>query len=376
MRIWKILLWLVFVWAAYHLVRDILQDILGIHNRFTEFLHYEAQQELLPDWLKIIHLDNNLGRWLTIPIAVFYLLAVPISWIIKKFGILEVIMIAVGVYVGVVWLTNVVYDSRTMIEWQQLPYENTFQFKNATMSYRKLGNGKPIILLHGSVIRWPQIGEFETKLTEQHTVFLPDMPGFGASDVITGARHNTDLFAEALCAFVKETDLEDAPIVGWSLGTVTTVKAAVNGCLQGKLILVGMPGAVSGWKFELIRRIPLGIQKLLAATRWGQENLLIPILRENIGYEKGNSEEFFRLVSQTAPQSIVEIDYKKEIERDLPLSLKKVKNEVVFIYGENDKLRGTIGSLIGNYITVPGGTHNTFRTNPQGTLEAVKNSLD
>lgn len=84
MRIWKVLLRLVFVWAAYHLVRDILQDILGVHNRFTEFLHYEAQQELLPQWLKIIHLDNNLGRWLTIPLAVFYLLAVPISWRIKK----------------------------------------------------------------------------------------------------------------------------------------------------------------------------------------------------------------------------------------------------------------------------------------------------
>lgn len=219
-------------------------------------------------------------------------------------------MIAVGVYVGVVWLTNVIYDSRTMIGRQRLPYENVYQFRGVTMSYRKFGEGRPIVLLHGSVINWPQIGEFETGLAELHTVYLPDMPG-----------------------------------------------------------------NVSGWKFELTRRIPLGIQQWLITTRWGQEKLL-PILMENIGDEEGNVEELFELVSHTDPRSIVEVDYKKEIERDLPLSLKKVKNEVVFIYGENDKLRGTIGSLIGNYITVPGGTHNTFRTNPQGTLEAVKNSLD
>lgn len=67
------------------------------------------------------------------------------------------------------------------------------------------------------------------------------------------------------------------------------------------------------------------------------EKLLLPILRENIGEEKGSIEEFFELVSHTDPRSIVEVDYKKEIEHDLPLSL------------------------------------NTFRTNPQGTLEAVKN---
>ena len=97
--------------------------------------------------------------------------------------------------------------------------------------------------------------------------------------------------------------------------------------------------------------------------------------RRGGGSEKGNIEEFFKLVSYTDPRSIVEVDYKKEIEQDLPLSLNKVENEKVFIYGENDKLRGTTDSLIGNYITVPGGTHNTFRSNPLGTLGAVRSAL-
>lgn len=357
------------------MVRDIFQDILNIHSPFTEFLHYEAQYELIPPVLRLIYPGGSLGRYSTFPLEIFALFAIPKALRNKRFGWLDGILLAIGVWAGMMWLINVAFDSRTIMRRQQLPYQNTFQFRGATMGYRKLGNGRPIILVHGSVINWPQIGEFEKGLAQSYEVYLPDMPGFGASDAINGERHNTDLFAEALCSFVKEASLESAPVVSWSLGTVTTVKAAEQGCIEGKLILVGMPGKVSGWKFELARRVPLEIHKWLVATRWGQENLLVPILRENIGGEKGNVGEFFELVSHTDPRSIVEVDYKKEIERDLPLSLNKVENRMVFIYGENDKLRGTTDSLIGDYITILGGTHNTFRTNPRGTLEAVRNAL-
>jgi len=374
-QFWKFCLTLAFVWAAYHLVRDIFQDILNVHSPFTEFLHYETQYDVLPPILKLVYIGGDFGRFLTFPIEIFALFAIPKALRNKRFGWLDGILLTVGVWSGIMWLINVAYDPRVAMKRLQLPLEHTFQFRGARMNYRKLGNGKPIILVHGSVINWPQIGEFEKGLAQSYEVYLPDMPGFGASDAINGKRHNTDLFAEALCAFVKETNLREAAVVGWSLGTVTTAKAAANGCLQGKLILVGMPGKVGGWKFELARRTPLEILKWLVATRWGQENLLIPILRENIGSEKGNLEEFFELVSHTDPRSIVEVDYKKEIERDLPLSLNKVKNKMVFIYGENDKLRGTTDSLIGNYITVFGGTHNTFRINPSGTFEVVRNAL-
>lgn len=372
---WKFGLVLAFVWAGYHLVRDIFQDILNIHNPFTEFFHYETRYDILPPILKLVYIGGDFGRFLTFPIEIFALLAIPKALGNKRFGRLDWALLAIGVWAGIMWLINVAYDPRTMTKRQQLPFENTFEFRRAKMNYRKLGSGEPIVLVHGSVINWPQIGEFETKLAEENTIYLPDMPGFGASDAINGERYNTDLFAEALCSFVKEAGLEGAPVVGWSLGTVTTVKAAAKGCLQGKLILVGMPGKVGGWKFEVARRIPLWIQKWLVATRWGQERLLVPILRENIGEEKGSIEEFFELVSHTDPRSIVEVDYKKEIERDLPLSLNKVKNEVVFIYGENDKLRDTADTLIENYFVVPGGSHNIFRSNPLGTLEVVKNVL-
>lgn len=257
----------------------------------------------------------------------------------------------------------------------QLPYEQTYSFRGATMSYRRFGSGPPIILLHGSVIRWPQIGEFEQRLAEDHTVYLPDMPGFGASDAIGGMRHNTNLFADALCRFLEQTKLRDALIIGWSLGTVTAVKAAAQGCAKGKLILVGMPGRVTGWLFDVMRHVPLVIQERLVATRFGKEQLLIPILRHNIGAEQGRFEEFMELISHTDPRAIIEVDYKKEIEEDLRFSLKTMENERIFMYGEHDKLRWTVSDFITGQVVIPRGTHSVFRTNPKGTLRAINQFL-
>lgn len=257
----------------------------------------------------------------------------------------------------------------------QLPYDQKYLFRGAMMSYRKLGSGPPIVLLHGSVIYWPQIGEFEQRLAENYTVYLPDMPGFGASDAINGVRHNTDLFADVLCRFLEQTKLRNTPIVGWSLGTVITVKAAARGSAKGKLILVGMPGRVNGWLFDVVRHTPLAIQERLVTTRFGKEHLLVPILRHNIGVEQGRLEEFMELISHTAPRAIIDVDYKKEIEEDLPFSLKKMKNERMFMYGEHDKLRWTVSDLVVGPVVIPSGTHNVFRSNPKGTLRAINQFL-
>src|SRR3990167_320412 len=130
-----------------------------------------------------------------------------------------------------------------LVKRHQLKPERSYFFNNARMGFSVIGKGKPVILLHGSIISNPWYG-FEEELAKFYKVYIPYLPGFGSSDAVNGKRHTTDLFADALCTFVNETKQNYTPVVALSLGGVVTVKSAAKGCIRGELILVGMPGKV------------------------------------------------------------------------------------------------------------------------------------
>lgn len=259
---------------------------------------------------------------------------------------------------------------------QKLPYQKTYQFMDSTMSYEVIGKGESIILLHGSMYSNCWKG-FEDRLAETYQVYLPHMPGFGASDAVKGELHNTDLFSEAFCSFLKETELESAPVMSASLGTLVSVKSAVKGCSQGKLILGAMPGEISGWKAQLIQGLPLAFRHLLVATNWGKEKILIPALRENIGQEKKDNQRFLNDLKSTDARSIVDIDYKEEVEVKLFEFFPLVKNEIVFIYGEFDSQKETTKELTkGEYIVIPKAEHNFALSQPEKSLEVLLEVLE
>jgi len=265
---------------------------------------------------------------------------------------------------------NFCFTKRTI-----LPYQKIYKFQSTNQSYRVIGKGKPVILLHGSMVNNPWMG-FENLLAKRYRVYLPDLPGFGASDSIDGELHDTDLFARALCVFIKETNLTKTTIIGFSLGTIISVKTATSGCTQGKLILVGLPGKISGWNFQLTSHIPVSLRRLLVSTNFGKAKLLIPILRKNIGKaDKTRDAKLLEDLSYTSVQSLVDLDMRKEIEKDMPYFFSRIKNKVVLIYGENDPLRKTVSHLEKKYKTIPRAEHNIFRTNPEETLKVLINLI-
>lgn len=283
---------------------------------------------------------------------------------------LTLLLIVLAVLIGGVMFLDGCFQKR-----KKLPYQKTYDFREATLSYQVLGKGKPVILVHGSMCVDPWEG-FEKRLAESYQVYLPHLPGFGASDAIEGKLHNSDLFSEAFCAFIKETKLQDAPVIAFSLGTIVAAKAAAQECFEGKLILVGVPGKVSGWRARLAQVIPLFLRRILVTTRWGKEKLLLPALRENIGEtDKGRNEEFLADLLTADPRSIVDLDYKEEVEVGLPRCLPQIKNETVFIYGELDRQKDTDPNLVKDYLTIPGAEHNIFRSQPGKSLEVAKSVL-
>ncbi|MBI3290082.1 hypothetical protein HYZ78_01670 [Candidatus Microgenomates bacterium] len=44
--LFKTIVWMLLVWSAYHTIRDILQDILGIHHPLIDVLHLKPRHSL------------------------------------------------------------------------------------------------------------------------------------------------------------------------------------------------------------------------------------------------------------------------------------------------------------------------------------------
>ncbi|MFS0868258.1 alpha/beta fold hydrolase [Microbacterium sp. 179-B 1A2 NHS] len=85
--------------------------------------------------------------------------------------------------------------------------------------YTDQGSGQPVVLIHGFPLNGESWGKQQAALLEAgYRVIAYDRRGFGASTkTATGSDYDT--FAADLHALIEDLDLEDAVLVGFSMGT-------------------------------------------------------------------------------------------------------------------------------------------------------------
>jgi pimeloyl-ACP methyl ester carboxylesterase len=103
------------------------------------------------------------------------------------------------------------------------------------------GDGRPVVVLHHS-FGHPGPLPFYDELAADHTVWVPDLPGFGASDRPEWARHPRDL-ALLIGHFLRRERIAPAAIVGMGFGGwIAAELATMAPELLSKLVLVGAAG--------------------------------------------------------------------------------------------------------------------------------------
>jgi 2-hydroxy-6-oxonona-2,4-dienedioate hydrolase len=121
------------------------------------------------------------------------------------------------------------------------------------INWRMLGNGPPLVLLHGGHGNWLHWVRNIDALAAHHRVWVPDMPGFGLSDDLDGLPHDPlrlDLLIEALHATLEVlAGAVTIDLAGFSFGGLVAAKLAVRLAAQrggvGRLALLG-PGGHGG----------------------------------------------------------------------------------------------------------------------------------
>lgn len=105
------------------------------------------------------------------------------------------------------------------------------------LHFKELGEGKPLIILHGlfgSLDNWLTIGK---ELADKYKVYLVDQRNHGNSPHSND--FNYDVMAEDLHQFITDHDIENPIIIGHSMGGKTAMKFALNYTeLWDKLVVV------------------------------------------------------------------------------------------------------------------------------------------
>lgn len=114
------------------------------------------------------------------------------------------------------------------------------------MRHERRGTGKPLVLIHGlggSRRSWdPVLGG----LARSREVIVVDLPGHGASPPIPGSDSFSGL-VEATTAFLSDQGLQDADLVGSSMGARIVLELALRGH-AGAVVSLDPGGFWEGWE--------------------------------------------------------------------------------------------------------------------------------
>ncbi|SCU76860.1 Alpha/beta hydrolase fold protein [Cupriavidus necator] len=118
---------------------------------------------------------------------------------------------------------------------------------NVRMVWRQFGQGSPLVLLHGGHGGWMHWIRNIEALGRQHTLWLPDMPGFGDSGTLGGDPYAADRFERLTAAIAGGLDSVLGPgspfgLAGFSFGGLAAASLAARLPNVERLALLGCAG--------------------------------------------------------------------------------------------------------------------------------------
>ena len=137
-------------------------------------------------------------------------------------------------------------------------------FDGATIVWTELGQGRPVVLLHGlfsnAATNWIKYGTAKTLADAGFRVIMPDFRAHGASAAPHDAvAYPADVLAQDVEALIVHLGLTDFDLGGYSMGARTVVRLLARGMQPRRAIVSGMglagliaSGTRTGWFLHVI----------------------------------------------------------------------------------------------------------------------------
>jgi pimeloyl-ACP methyl ester carboxylesterase len=105
--------------------------------------------------------------------------------------------------------------------------ERSTVVKGGRLGYLVGGDGPALVLVHGlggSATNWCELAPL---LARGHRVLIPDLPGHGRSEPLAGIS-GLEAYADRVAALMELEGIEQAPVVGHSLGGLVVLRLALR----------------------------------------------------------------------------------------------------------------------------------------------------
>jgi len=118
-------------------------------------------------------------------------------------------------------------------------------FDGAALAVEEMGDGPPVILLHGlfssGEMNWRRYGAAAEIASAGYRVIMPDFRAHGHSAAPhDAAAYPADVLALDIEALVAQLGLTNFDLCGYSMGARTTVRLLARGMRPGRAIIAGM----------------------------------------------------------------------------------------------------------------------------------------
>ena len=121
------------------------------------------------------------------------------------------------------------------------------------LAYRDMGQGRPVVMLHGlfsnGTVNWIKYGHAQKLADAGFRAIVADLRAHGDSDAPHDpAAYPDDILARDAAELIAHLGLTDFDLVGFSLGSRTSVRAVIGGLKPRRLVLGGMGlEGLAGW---------------------------------------------------------------------------------------------------------------------------------
>ena len=238
-------------------------------------------------------------------------------------------------------------------------------------NYQTFGQGTPFLILHGwgsNSDRWVEVAE---KIAAKgYKVIVPDLPGFGKSDMLP-VPWNTNKYIAWLEGFIKELNLQEFYLLGHSFGGALSAKMTVKYPQKvQKLFLVSAACVRKKTSTKKLSAIIAKIFKLFYFVPY------YPLIRKAI------YKFIIRKSDYVYVEGIMKSTYLNVVAEDLTFNLPFIKVPTIVIWGDKDEYTPiSEGYFIeksikkAKIIVIPGAGHDLNRKQPEILAEKVIENL-
>ena len=213
--------------------------------------------------------------------------------------------------------------------------EKTILYQNRKIFYRSIGNGDPVMLVHG----FGEDGKVWNKqveyLKKKYHLIVPDLPGSGQSEMIDDM--SMEGMAEVLHTIIHEENIDKCTVIGHSMGgyiTLALVESYWNH-VNAFGLFHSTAFADTEEKKETRKK---GIEFIkqhgaFEFLKTATPNLFSPNSKERV---PGSITKFIESLKDFIPQALIAYYDAMMVRPDRTHILKNTKNSVLFIAGEHD----------------------------------------